>query len=138
LIVKWVQNDLLARAERPGYPAHEVGHEDVRSVVESWRKHGIRCISCLLDWEQLEYYSIAGVDLLDTYSKAGFTDAHLPVPDYEEPPLSPKELADVAQAYTQLPNPVLIHCSAGVDRTGHAIKHSKAQRSVQPSVDTNK
>ena len=48
---------------------------------------------------------------------------HIPVTDHTRPPLNPQQLAAVHQAWRELPQPVLIHCSAGIDRTGAAVKH---------------
>jgi protein tyrosine/serine phosphatase len=46
----------------------------------------------------------------------------VPVPDYQMPPLSSADLAMIQKTFTKLPKPWLIHCSAGIDRTGAAVE----------------
>ena len=41
------------------------------------------------------------------------------------PPLDADALERIAQAYATLPKPALVHCSAGVDRTGRALEYLK-------------
>nr|WP_246430939.1 tyrosine-protein phosphatase [Prosthecobacter dejongeii] len=42
--------------------------------------------------------------------------------------MSQRQLQQVLQLYEGLPKPVLIHCSAGLDRTGAAVAFIKKQR----------
>ena len=84
----------------------------------------IKSILCLLSQEQLdEFYGLLGIQLLDLYRKQGFVVGHAPVPDYQMPPLASSDLAVIEKTLASLPQPWLIHCSAGIDRTGAAIKH---------------
>ncbi len=120
--MEWVIEKILARSSRPGYPEHAVSRDAVKEDVEAWRDAGIRSIICLLDDRQLAYYAGIVDGLLGCYKEAGFHIAHIPVKDYKSPPLSKKELQRIAKAYDDLPKPVLIHCSAGIDRTGMAVE----------------
>jgi len=61
--------------------------------------------------------------LLSYYRAKGFAVGYVPVRDHRRPPLDDKQLDDVWQAYQKLPKAVLVHCSAGCDRTGPAVEH---------------
>jgi protein-tyrosine phosphatase len=114
MAMEWVLPGRLARSARPD-PA----------AIEAWlaqaRTMGIRSILCLLDNEQLESYQERPGGLLAAYRRAGFTVGHLPIPDYQDPPIPPADLEEVLRLYESLPAPLLIHCWAGIDRTGAAV-----------------
>jgi protein tyrosine/serine phosphatase len=131
--VEWVIADTLARGRRPGYFQ---GSAVTASVVEAWidkvKALRVKSIICLLGDDQLGYYSALESDLLAYYRAQGFEVAHVPALDHQRPPLTPDHLTAIWKAYQDLPKPVLIHCSAGLDRTGLAIEYLQ-RRLQQPS-----
>jgi protein tyrosine phosphatase (PTP) superfamily phosphohydrolase (DUF442 family) len=122
----WVIAGQLARSSRPGYGG-ERGTPVARDTVDAWLQQvkamGIASIICFLAEDQLAYYDGLAAGLLGTYRAAGLSVVHMPAPDLRRPPLDEAQLEDAWQAYRALPKPVLVHCSAGVDRTGHAVEH---------------
>jgi protein-tyrosine phosphatase len=116
--------DRLYRAARPGYSGggrKPVGMGEVQRWIESAQSLGITSIICLLAEEHLCLYPDA--DLLGIYRAAGFEVRHIPVVDHRDPPLDDDHLAAVLHAWRELPKPALIHCSAGIDRTGAAVQY---------------
>ena len=121
--IEWVIAGKLARSSRPGWWDGRL----VSVVVPDWigrvRQMGIRTIVCLLTQAELKkYYGCEGVDLLECYAEAGFVVAHVPVGDDKTPPMSQRQLQRLAKAVKGFSVPILVHCSAGVDRTGGAVE----------------
>ena len=121
--ITWVIEGHLARSSRPGW----WGERDLKLVIPDWiervRQMGVRSIVCLLNDAELDrFYGRQGIHLLQHYEAAGFRVARVPVPDHEEPPMTEDELQRLCEALGKLPAPWLIHCSAGIDRTGCAVE----------------
>ena len=91
---------------------------------------GLQSVICLLGHQEVSLYDRPDLDgggLFDYYRGLGLEVVHVEAEDYMTPPLSAGQLETVWQAYRRLDKPVLVHCSAGRDRTGAAVAHILSQ-----------
>lgn len=127
-IVIWVIPGELACSQRPLRYYPKFGGRkpipvEARPLVINWVKRvkdmGFRSIICLLELRQLtRYYSglaLPGSGLLGYYESQGFQVRHFPMTDYQRPKQS--YMRKVLGAFNDLPKPVLLHCSAAIDRS---------------------
>ncbi len=159
-ILIWLLNGNLACSQRPlrDHPDYGVHLSDcqcgccrpplppkARSLVVDWvervKSSGIRSIVSLLEEKQHEkYYIRGGLDLhpeglYGYYRSQGFEFCAIPIAD------SPRSLKSnmgrvleekVLEAFDQMPKPVLLHCSAGIDRTSPVAAYIVSKRSTKP------
>ncbi len=122
--IQWAIPGVLARSSRPGNPAEEVVPEDVEEWIRRARWLGIQTIVSFLTDEEVEaYYAHLSVPLHRAYELAGFTVLRLPLEDPWNEDANRLALEQLVAALPQLPSPWLVHCSAGVDRTGLAVSY---------------
>jgi len=123
-MIKWAIPHHLARSPRPGNKHLPAQKKEVLAWMEEARALGMRSIICLLSKEELhDYYQHVGIDLLQCYQKAGLEVAHHPLSEYGTPPISSETLVRIGSDYQRLPKPCLVHCNAGIERTGKVIDY---------------
>jgi len=118
----------LFRSERPGYPKGKtslVPVHDVDAAVQSYKERNINTVILLLtDGESWKYYD---ADLAALYTKRGLRVFRFPIIDFSTP--TPQMMARcVKQIHSCLSGRanskswkcegVVVHCSAGMGRTG--------------------
>ncbi len=130
---RWVIEGVLAHSQRPGYPVDRPPH----GMIEEWAGAvlgmGIKSVLCILDDAQLAHYeqlNLEGGSLFGYYRFLGLSVEHVHAEDHKIPSLTVEEQAAALAAFRRLEKPVLVHCSAGKDRTGSAIIHILAQLPV--------
>ncbi len=136
-MVSWIIEGELAVSARPGYTPGEERAVPL-AAVERWiadtQGAGVRSIICLLGNDQLPLYAEALPEgLLGRYRASGFEVAHLGVSDGLTEPYTEEQLDEALQSFRRQPKPVLVHCSAGYDRTGRVVRHILGRREAEGS-----
>lgn len=137
-LLAWVIPAALACAHRPlrhhpryggsGLPIPAEAQPLILDWVEQIRMEGIASIISLMHDRDLRCYrhiNLGGLNLPAFLERAGFTVRSLPWEDpahsRTDPAMKQAKLEqireDALQAYDRLPKPVLLQCSAGIDRS---------------------
>ncbi|MBH0179016.1 MAG: hypothetical protein HP491_14435 [Nitrospira sp.] len=138
-LLVWILPGALACAHRPLRHHPKFGGSGRRlppvavPLVITWidliKKAGIRGIICLMHEKELAHYSdlkLGTANLVDYYRKEGFEICHIPWDDpahrqQQDGNSFATELEIVREkaevAFQNLPKPILLHCSAGIDRS---------------------
>ncbi len=84
---------------------------------------GVRSGVCLLEGRELhDYYVHHRIGLLERYRRRGLSVAHIPARDHCEPPVTSAHMGAIRGVLGKLPNPWVIHCSAGLGRSWLAVQ----------------
>ena len=123
-IREWLPKLQIGRAYRPGYGMHHtvIPPEVVSEWIIGIRAIEARSVICLLSKPELEWYSHLPGGLLGTYQAAGLEAVSIPVP-MDPGVLTAKNLKQLEESFIRLPKPVVIHCHAGLVRSGAAVAH---------------
>ena len=149
-LVVWIIPGQLAVAHRPlrhhpifggsGRPLPEGAAPEVICWVKRIVDQGFRGLVCLMHPKEVAHYAkleLGAPDVLALYRAKGLKVCHLPWDDPAHRPASerasfPEELAririDALKAFDALPRPVLLHCSAGIDRSSPVAAYIFSQR----------
>lgn len=156
-LLVWVIPEKLACAHRPlrhhpqfggsGKDLPPEASPEVRKWVDRIKTAGIQSIISLMHPKELRHYAqldLGAQDLIDFYRKSGFEVRHIPWEDPAHRPSSAgysfqEELIRIREealrAFDDLPKPVLLHCSAGIDRSSPVAAWIWTQRANEEQHD---
>ncbi len=122
---EWVPRLQIGRAYRPGYDSKKLitTPEAVRDWILGVKALGVRSVISLLSEPELRWYEHLPGGLVGSYQSAGLETLSLPVPMDIPGVLTRNHLEQLEAAFERLPRPMVIHCSAGLVRSGAAVAH---------------
>ncbi len=115
---------IVSGARRPGYNSTCVEKEVVDEWIAFMQQRKIRRVVCLLEEEQLKFYSSLPSGLLARYNQDFGQGKVLPapIPDFK---LSSRQnlkcILDFLTKARDAREKVVVHCSGGSGRTGHVL-----------------
>jgi hypothetical protein len=151
-LVVWIIPDKLAVAHRPlryhpvfgasGCPLPEEAAPEVICWVKRIVDQGFRGLICLMHPKEVAHYvglDIGAPDILALYRAKGLEVCHIPWDDPahcsdDQRASFDQELARIRvcalECFDKLPKPVLLHCSAGIDRSSPVCAYIHQKRAT--------
>jgi atypical dual specificity phosphatase len=112
--------------------------------IDSWKRAGVKAIAVLAEPQEIARYWGSVNNYLRTLKNKGFEFTYSPIRDFHAPDLIQLEkLVEWIDAKVKENKPVLVHCRAGIGRTGTVIaaylvkkgcEASEAIRKVRKSI----
>jgi protein-tyrosine phosphatase len=116
---------------------------EAKSELDQWieyvRSEGIVSLICFVSEKELDHYQQLlpmGMSLIDYYKTVGFQVYRIPWSDPAhsgyvnfQTQVEEKRTA-LLEAYDQLPKPILVHCSAAIDRSPPVIAYVVLKRTA--------
>lgn len=90
--------------------------------VESWKRAGVKAIAILAEPHEVARYWGSLNNYLNILNDKGFEYVYSPIRDFQAPDLNQlKKLIGWIESRIEANRPVLVHCRAGIGRTGTII-----------------
>lgn len=118
------EEEYVFGAQRPGFPGKFVQRQVVDNWIDFMKKQGVSRVVCLLSEEELEFYPTLEGGLLGVYAQVFGPDNVMWAPTPDRRLLSGEAVRHICyflHESAMQSHKTVIHCSAGLGRTGQAL-----------------
>jgi protein-tyrosine phosphatase len=118
------EEEFVFGAQRPGFPGRFVQGQVVDDWVAYVKKQGVTRVVCLLSDEELKCYPTLTGGLLGVYAREFGPDNVLWAPTPDKQLLAAEAVRHICyflHAAVEKGQSTVVHCSAGIGRTGQAL-----------------